>query len=56
MTFKKPYQIEITNRFTALGNFSDDEDINRSWENIKENIETSAKQSLGLHELKQHKP
>jgi len=50
------YQIEITNRFAALENLSDDEDINRAWENIKENIKTSAKQSLGLQELKQHKP
>ena len=33
----------------------DDEDINRAWENIKENIKTSAKESLGLPELKQHK-
>jgi len=32
----KQYQIEITN----------------SWENIKENIKTSAKESLGLQELK----
>ena len=31
-------------------------DTNRAWENIKENIKTSAKESLGLHELKQHKP
>jgi len=38
-----------------LGNLSDDEDINRAWENIKENIKTSAKESLGLQELKQHK-
>ena len=52
---KKQYQTEITNRFAALGNISDDEDINRAWENIKENIKTSAKESLGLHELKQHK-
>ena len=35
---------------------NDDEDINRTWENIKENIQTSAKKSLGLHELKQNKP
>jgi len=35
---------------------NDDEDINRAWENMKENIKTSAKHSLGLHELKQHKP
>jgi hypothetical protein len=27
-----------------------------AWENIKENIKTSAKESLGLRELKQHKP
>jgi len=39
-----------------LENLSDDEDINRAWENIKENIKTSAKESLGPHELKQHKP
>jgi hypothetical protein len=32
------------------------EDINRTWENIKENIKASAKVSLGLDELKQHKP
>ena len=53
---KKQYQIEITNRFAALGNISDDGDINRARENIKENIKTSAKESLRLHELKQHKP
>ena len=52
----KKQQIEITNRFSALGNISDDEDINRAWKNIKENIKTSAKESLGLLELKQHKP
>ena len=39
-----------------MENLNDDEDINRAWENIKENIKTSAKESLGLHELKQHKP
>ena len=31
----KKYQIEITNRFAALENLSDDEAINRAWENIK---------------------
>ena len=39
-----------------MGNISDGGDINRAWENIKENIKTSAKESIGLHELKQHKP
>ena len=32
------------------------EDINRAWENIKQNIKTSAKESLGLYRLKQHRP
>ena len=53
---RKQYHIEITNRFAALQNVSDVEDINRAWQNIKENIKTSAKESLGLQELKQHKP
>ena len=39
-----------------MENFNNDEDVNRTWENIKENIKTSAKESLGLHELKQHNP
>jgi len=51
---REQYQIEITNRFAALEN--DDEEVNRTWENIKENIKISAKESLGLNELKQHKP
>ena len=37
------YQIKISNRFVALENLSDSEDINRAWKNIKENIKTSAK-------------
>ena len=53
---KEKYQTEITNRFAALENLDVDEDVNRAWENIKENIKTSPKNSLGLHELKQHKP
>jgi len=38
-----------------LENLSDGEEINRAWENIKENTKSSAKENLGLHELKQHK-
>ena len=53
---RKEYQIEITNRFTALENLTDEEDINRAWENIKEKIETSAKGCPYLYELKQYKP
>ena len=39
-----------------MENLNDDEDVDRTWENIKENIQTSAKESLGLHKLKQNKP
>ena len=53
---REQYQIEITNRFAALENVNDDKDINKTWENIKESIKTSAKERLGLHELKQYKP
>ena len=53
---RKQYQTDIINRFAALENLNEDEDVNRTWENIKENIKTSAKKSLGLHEMKQHKP
>jgi len=45
---------EITNSFAALETSDDDEDVNRTWENIKENIQILAKESLGLDELKQN--
>jgi hypothetical protein len=53
---RKQYRIEIRNRCAALENVSDDEDINMAWQSIKQNIKTSAKESLCLHEMKQHKP
>jgi hypothetical protein len=53
---RKHYRIDITNRFAALENVSEDEDINRAWESIKENIKTSATESVDMHERKQHKP
>jgi len=34
----KRYQIKISYRFAASKNLSDRQDINRAWENIKENI------------------
>ena len=40
---------------TALENLSDSMYINRAWENSKETSKPQLK-SLGLHELKQHKP
>jgi hypothetical protein len=47
---------KISNRVAALENLNDSEYINRAWKNIKEDIKTSAKESQGLYELKQHKP
>jgi hypothetical protein len=46
---RKQYQIKISNRFAALENLNDSEDINRAWKNMKENIKTSVKQSLGMN-------
>jgi hypothetical protein len=52
---RKQYQLKISNRSAALENLNVREDINRAHENIKDNIKTSAKESLGLQEQKQHK-
>ena len=53
---RKQYQIQISNKCAALENLNVSEDINRAWENIKDNTKTSAKESLDLYKLKQHKP
>jgi hypothetical protein len=53
---KEKYQVEISNRFAALGSLDESFDINNAWESIKENIKTSAKENLGYHKLKHNKP
>jgi hypothetical protein len=53
---RKQYQIKISKSFAALENLNNNEDKNMGWENIKQNIKTSAKESLGLYGWKQHKP
>ena len=52
LDIRKQYPIKISNMFAALENLSDSEDINRAWENINKNTETSTRESLGLCELK----
>ena len=52
---RKQYQIKISNKFVALENSRDSKNVDRAGVSIKENIRTSAKESLDLHELKQHK-
>ena len=45
---RKLHQIKISDRFAALENLRCREDINRTWENIKEKIKISAKESICL--------
>ena len=47
---------ELSKRFAALENLNDSRDINRAWENIKENMKLSAKDTLGPYGWTQHKP
>jgi hypothetical protein len=53
---EEQYRVEISNRFTPLEYLNAGVDINRAWETIRENIQISAKVSLGCYELKKHKP
>jgi hypothetical protein len=46
LEFRKQYQIKVSNRFAALENLNDSEDINRAWENIKDTIKILAKESV----------
>jgi len=45
---RKQYWNKVSNSFAALENLNDSKDINRDWENITQNIKTSAKESVGL--------
>jgi len=49
LDLRKQYLIQISNRFATMMNLNVDEDINRTWKRIKEDIKPSAKDSLGLH-------
>jgi hypothetical protein len=53
---RKQYQNKVSERVATLEKLNDSQDINRAWENIKENIKISTKGTLGLYELKSHKP
>jgi len=48
--------MKISNRFPAMENLNDSKCTNRAWENKKENIKTSAIESLGRYKLKHNKP
>jgi hypothetical protein len=53
---KDKYHIEVSNVFAALEALEAEVENNSAWETIGENIEISAKESLGYFELKKHKP
>jgi hypothetical protein len=53
---KNKYQVEISNRFAALESLDESFDINNAWEDIRENIKTSAKDNPGYHRPKHNKP
>jgi hypothetical protein len=44
------YQVSTRNKFAALENLEDSGDINRAWDNIRENIKITAQESLGYCE------
>jgi hypothetical protein len=46
--------VEVLNRLAALENLDTEVDINRAWDSITENINNSAKESLGYYELRNH--
>jgi hypothetical protein len=50
------YCVEVSNRFAYFENLDAEADINSVWENIRENIKISAKDSLGYYGLKKNKP
>jgi hypothetical protein len=54
--YKGKYHVEISKRFVALEDFGVEVKINSAWETFSENINISAKESLGYYGLKKHKP
>jgi hypothetical protein len=53
---KEKYQVEISHRFATLESLDESFGINNAWENIRENIKTSAKDNLEYHKPKHNKP
>jgi hypothetical protein len=53
---KEQYRVTIRNKFAALENLEDSGDISGVWDNIRENIKSSAKEGLGYCESKRYKP
>jgi hypothetical protein len=52
---KEQFCVEVSNRFADLEDLDTAVEINSAWETIRENINISAKESLGYFELKKLK-
>jgi hypothetical protein len=52
---KEQFRVEVSNRFAALEDLDAEVEINSACETIRENIKTSAKESVYYFELKKHK-
>jgi hypothetical protein len=50
------YHAEVSNRPAALEDLDAKVEVNSIWKTIRDNINISAKDSLGYHELKKHMP
>jgi hypothetical protein len=53
---KEQYQVTIRNKFAALENLEGSGDVNRAWDNVRENIKISAQESLDYSEPKHREP
>jgi hypothetical protein len=53
---KEKYRVEVSSRFATFEDLDFEVEINYAWETIRENIQISAKESLGYFEFKKHKP
>jgi hypothetical protein len=52
---KGQFRVEVSNRCAPLKELDNEVDISSVWETIEENVQISAKESLGYFELKKHK-
>jgi hypothetical protein len=53
---REQYCVEVSNKLAALENLDAEVEINSALEKVGENINISAKESLGYSELRKHKP
>jgi hypothetical protein len=53
---KEKYRVLVSSRFAALEDLDAEVEINIVRETTRENVNISAKNSLGYYELKKHKP